>query len=106
MSLYLDTRGQASASIAICDRCKTKVPIGHLISDPNSPGLRVCHDTCADLYDPYRLPARQTEKITVRYPRPDEPLSFDTVIVADIHVYLTDSLGNNLSDGTGNLLTE
>lgn len=78
MPLYLDTRGETSAAIAICDRCKTKVPIGHLIGDPNSPGLRVCQDTCADLFDPYRLPARIPEKIALRYPRPDEPLILPT----------------------------
>lgn len=75
MPLYLDTRGNASAAIGICGRCSTKRPIGDLVSDPNSPGLRVCHDTCVDQFDPWRLPARQTEAITVRYPRPDEPLS-------------------------------
>lgn len=74
MPLYLDTRGESCAAIAICDRCKTKRPIGEFTNDPNSPGLRVCKDTCADQYDPWRLPARQTEKIALRYPRPDEPL--------------------------------
>lgn len=74
MPLYLDTRSETVAAVAICDRCKFKFPIGHLVSDPNSPGLRVCHDTCVDIFDPWRLPARQTEDITLRYPRPDEPL--------------------------------
>ena len=40
-------------------------------SDPNSPGLQVCDQGCADELDPYRLPARQTERITLRFPRPD-----------------------------------
>lgn len=74
MPLFIDTRGEACAAVAICDRCKTKVRIAHLVSDPNSPGLRVCHDTCKDAFDPWRLPARQTENIALRYPRPDEPL--------------------------------
>lgn len=74
MPLYLDTLGEACVAVAICDRCRMKVKIGHLVSDPNSPGLRVCHDTCRDRLDPYRLAARKTEDITVRYPRPDEPL--------------------------------
>lgn len=75
MPLYLDTRNETNAAIAICDRCKTKRPIGRFVNDLNSPGLRVCADTCADLYDPYRLPPRQTEDISLRYPRPDEPLT-------------------------------
>ena len=74
MPLYINTLGETCAAVAICDRCKTKVKISHLVSDPNSPGLRVCEDTCVDQLDPYRLPARQTEDITLRYPRPDEPL--------------------------------
>lgn len=74
MPRYLDTSGETCVAIAVCDRCKMKVPIGHLVSDPNSPGLRVCVDTCKDIFDPWRLPARQTENITLRYPRPDEPL--------------------------------
>jgi len=34
----------------------------------------VCRDDRDD-YDPYRLPARETEDITLRYPRPDIPLT-------------------------------
>lgn len=75
MSRYLDTRGQNSVAIAVCDRCKMKVPLSSLTADRNSPGLRVCMPECNDALDPYRLPARKTENITLRYPRPDEPLS-------------------------------
>lgn len=74
MSLYLDTRGLANVAIAVCDRCKMKVSITTLVSDPNAPGLRVCRELCVDEYDPWRLPARRPENITLRYPRPDEPL--------------------------------
>ena len=38
--------------------------------DPNFPGMRVCKDD-VDNFDPWRLPARQTENITLRFPRPD-----------------------------------
>jgi hypothetical protein len=38
--------------------------------DPNSPGLRVCREDLDEL-DPYRLPARQTERITLPFVRPD-----------------------------------
>ena len=82
MSKWLDTRGNTVLSIAICDRCKMKRAYHFLVNDINYPGLRVCQDTCADQKDPYRLPARQTEKISIRFPRPD----------ADIAVY-----GNTLA---------
>jgi hypothetical protein len=39
--------------------------------DPNFPGLKVCQQGCADQKDPYRLPARKTERIALQYPRPD-----------------------------------
>lgn len=74
MSLYLDTSGQASRAIAVCDRCKMKVAYSTLVADGNAPGLRVC-PTCSDNLDPWRLPARRGEDITIRCPRPDEPLS-------------------------------
>lgn len=73
MALYLDTSGQASRAIATCDRCKTKQPYSKLIADRNAPGLRVCPE-CSDNLDPWRLPARMSENITLRFPRPDVPL--------------------------------
>jgi hypothetical protein len=45
-----------------------------LSPDPNSPGLLVC-DKDKDVLDPYRLPARQTEDITLPFYRPDLPLT-------------------------------
>jgi hypothetical protein len=39
--------------------------------DPNFPGLRVCDQGCRDQFDPYRLAARKTERINLRFPRPD-----------------------------------
>ncbi len=41
------------------------------MNDPNFAGLRVCDQGCADQKDPYRLPARKTERINLRFPRPD-----------------------------------
>jgi len=38
--------------------------------DPNFPGMRVCKEDL-DNFDPWRLPARQTENIALRFPRPD-----------------------------------
>lgn len=71
MPLFLDTRGNAVIAIFICDRCRMKRPIIEAMPDPNFPGLKVCQQNCADEKDPYRLPARKTERITLQYPRPD-----------------------------------
>lgn len=73
MAVFLDTTGRSSLGIGICGRCSRKFPIDELMPDPNNPGLRVCSVDLDD-YDPYRLPARQTENISLRYPRPDTPL--------------------------------
>jgi len=73
MPTFLNTTGNPTLAIGICDRCRRKFPIGELKSDPNSPGLMVCAAD-RDQFDPYRLPARQTEDITLRFVRPDEPL--------------------------------
>ena len=73
MEGYLDTRGKQYLAIAICDRCKMKLPLGDLYSDGNIPSLKVCLP-CRDEYDPWRLPAAQGEDISLQYPRPDLPL--------------------------------
>lgn len=70
MAIWLDTRGRSTLGIGVCDRCRRKMSIEELYSDPNSPGLRVCLED-RDEYDPYRLPARQPEKITLPFVRPD-----------------------------------
>lgn len=71
MPRFLNTLGNAVLSVAVCDRCKMKRAHVELRPDPNFPGLQVCGQGCADDKDPYRLPARKTEKITIRFPRPD-----------------------------------
>jgi len=75
MPRFLDTLGMASLAIAVCDRCKMKRALSSMGSDPNFPGLRVCDQGCADNIDPYSLPARQTERINLQFPRPDVPLT-------------------------------
>ncbi len=75
MSLYLDTTGLASLAIAVCDRCKMKRPIVEMSPDPNQPGVFVCEHGCVDVYDPWRLPAREPEDISLEHPRPDLPLA-------------------------------
>lgn len=73
MSVYLDTTGNSSLAIAVCDRCNAKFPIGELQPDPNAPGLRVCAAD-RDLFDPHRLAPRKPDNITLRHPRPDVSL--------------------------------
>jgi hypothetical protein len=75
MPKWLNTRGNAVLNIAICDRCKMKRAYNDMSSDRNIPGLRVCNFGCNDERDPYRLPMRQSEKISVRFPRPDENIA-------------------------------
>lgn len=70
MPVYLDTRGNTILSVAVCDRCNRKFAYVDLMPDPNFPGMRVCKDDL-DKFDPWRLPARQTENIALRFPRPD-----------------------------------
>jgi hypothetical protein len=68
--VYLDTSSYSVLSVAVCDRCNRKFPYVELMPDPNFPGMRVCADDL-DNFDPWRLPARQTENIALRFPRPD-----------------------------------
>ena len=75
MPRFLDTTGLTTIAIAVCDRCKMKRPLVTLSSDYNFPGLRVCDQGCKDNLDPYRLPARKTERINLRFPRPDESIA-------------------------------
>lgn len=77
MSVWLDTMGETVLSIAICDRCKMKRAYSQMRPDGNIPAIRVCSEGCSDQFDPYRLPARQSEKITIRFPRPDDDVAED-----------------------------
>lgn len=74
MPIFLDTRGRTKVAIGICARCSCKLPYDDLIPDPNYPGLYVCSDD-VDQFDPYRLPARETENITLDHARPDVHIS-------------------------------
>lgn len=68
-------------AIAVCDRCRFKVPYKELRPDGNSPKLRVCRD-CWDSLDPYRLPVRKEEAIVMEFPRPDALLNNTDVGIA------------------------
>lgn len=75
MSLYLPVRVKGSAAIAICYRCQKKIYYDDLTRDPNN--LNYYCPTCVDEYDPWRLPARQTENISLDRPRPDVSIATD-----------------------------
>lgn len=77
MPRFLDTRGQPTLAIAICDRCRFKFPRAMLQPDGNIPGLLVC-SKCWDEFDPWRLPPPPTENITIKRPRPDSPVGEPT----------------------------
>lgn len=72
MSLYLPLNLKGTVAIAICGRCATKMQYDDLRQDPNNQQWYCA--ACTDVLDPYRLPARQTEDISLRHPRPDVEL--------------------------------
>lgn len=72
MSHYLPVNTGKSVAIAICPRCKFKVQYADLRQDPNNKNW-YCK-SCVDLYDPWRLPARDPEDISLDHPRKDEDL--------------------------------
>jgi len=87
MAKWLDTQGNSVLSIAICDRCKMKRAYSDIGQDRNLPGLRVCNEGCNDERDPWRLPARPTEKITIRFPRPDADIAqYDDALTTDPNI--------------------
>lgn len=74
MARFLDTRGRSTLGIGICARCSRKFSLDDLQPDPNYPGLMVCRADLDD-FDPYRLPARQPDDITLRFVRPDTDIA-------------------------------
>lgn len=96
MGMFLDTIGNASLAIFICDRCRMKRAMDEQMSDGNSPGLKVCQQGCSDQKDPYRLPARKTERINLRFPRPDVSVALDP------NNLVTDNQGNFVISTEGN----
>jgi hypothetical protein len=106
MPIFLDTEGMSDIAIAVCDRCKMKRPHAILRSDPNFPGLQVCPYGCVDEFDPYRLPARKTERITIRYPRPDVSVAVDDnnlITTGDNEYVVSTQQNNDVPENNGNL---
>ena len=85
-----------------------KRPIIEEMPDPNFPGLRVCQQGCADQKDPYRLPARKTERITLAYPRPDVSVAVDPdaiITTGDNQYDLSPEQNTQTPENNGNLDT-
>lgn len=70
MSRFLDTRGEAVLSPYQCDRCKQRGRFSEMVEDRDRQGLWV-HRTCSDELDPWKLPPRSSEDVTIPHPRPD-----------------------------------
>lgn len=65
-----DTSGEP---VGLCDRCQRRHKLSALKADGDNPSLRVC-GRCNDARDPYKNPPRATEDVSLRHPRPEEPL--------------------------------
>jgi hypothetical protein len=106
MPRFLDTLGNSDIAIAVCDRCKMKRAHSVMRPDPNFPGLQVCDQGCADQFDPYRLPARKTERITIRFPRPDVSVAVypnDLVTTGNNEFVISTQQNNDVIENDGNL---
>jgi hypothetical protein len=106
MPMFLDTEGYSDIAIAICDRCRMKRPHATLGPDINFPGLMVCEENCRDEKDPYRLPARKTERINLRFPRPDVSVAAiqDNLVTNDQQNVIVSTEGNTQTpENNGNL---
>ena len=109
MPRFLDTLGNSTLSVFICDRCKMKRAYSDMRADGNIPAIKICSESCSDEFDPYRLPARQPEKITIRFPRPDVDVAqvHNNIIVspntADTGLAITQ--GNTPNNGNLNVLS-
>jgi len=104
--MFLDTEGYSDIAIAICDRCRMKRPHATLGPDINFPGLMVCEENCRDEKDPYRLPARQTERINLRFPRPDVSVAAiqNNLVLNDQQTIILSTEGNTQTpENNGNL---
>jgi hypothetical protein len=73
MSLYLPINTKGRVSVALCPRCQMKIQYDDLRLDPNNKNW-YC-EKCVDIYDPWRLPARKTEDISLDHPRTDTELT-------------------------------
>ena len=81
-------------------------------SDGNIPALKVCSESCSDEFDPYRLAPRPTERISLRFPRPDTDVAeTHNNIILDPDIQNKDDVGiateqaNTPNDGNLDVLS-
>lgn len=84
-----------SMAVTLCPRCGLKYYYGELKQDPNTK-VWMC-EGCVDIYDPWRLPARHAENITLLRPRPD-------ISVAEDGGWLTTEDGSPLTTENGDMI--
>lgn len=105
MSGWDDPTGWPWYAVGICDRCNRRFPLHELIEDGNLPGLRVCREDWDEL-DPYRLPARQTENITLPFVRPDVPIAVQPHSTVETFYLLTQGGDPIITEDGDFLVTE
>lgn len=71
-NLFLPVNTHGPVAISVCPRCQKKVQYAALKKDPNN--LQWYCKDCVDELDPWRLPARRAEDISLQHPRPDVKL--------------------------------
>ena len=79
MSKFLNTTGNPTLGVGVCDRCRKKFPIGELTPDRDNPGLLVCRRDNDEL-DRYKLPPRAPESVTLRKIRRDVDIAEDATV--------------------------
>jgi hypothetical protein len=89
-----------------------KYPYANQLSDKNIPAIKVCSAECQDEFDPYRLAPRPTERISLRFPRPDVDVAeTHNNIILDPDMQNKDDIGialeqgNTPNDGNLNVLS-
>lgn len=100
MTDWFDPTGHAYFAVGVCDRCHRVFILDELIQDGNLPGLRVCRDDW-DQLDPYRLPARQPDRLVLPFVRPDVDIAVEAsasdaehLVTEDDDPYITEG-GND-----------
>ena len=78
MPLWMPINTGDNVAIAICPRCRQKRQYLDLRQDPNDKNW-YCRFGCIDIFDPWRLPPRRTEDISLQHPRPD-PMNWSTMV--------------------------
>lgn len=81
MSRFINTQGQPTLGIGICQRCQTKRRLADLVEDGNIKKFMVCdpgqwpNRGCWDTYDPLRLPAPPPDRLDLPFVRPDNDIT-------------------------------